>query len=60
MFSICRKLNVFKKKIKAVATNKFTLSNGKYLGIEIREHNGGRHLKMKLRNGHLMRAKALY
>ena len=42
-----------------VATNKFTLSNGKYFLVEIRELIGGRHIKMKVRNRHLMRAKIL-
>lgn len=42
-----------------VATNKFTLSDAKYFGVEIREQGGGRHLKIQIRNGHLMKAKAL-
>jgi conjugative transposon TraN protein len=38
------------------ALDKFTIPNGKYLGIEIMEKNGGRHLSMKVNNKKIMQA----
>ena len=41
------------------ALQKFTLPDAKYLAIEINEKNGGRNLKMKVKNKKIMRAIAL-
>ena len=38
------------------ALEKFTLSDAKYLAMEINEKNGGRNLKMKVKNKKIMRA----
>ena len=38
------------------ALEKFTLPHAKYLAIEINEKNGGRNLKMKVKNKKIMRA----
>lgn len=42
-----------------VALEKFTIPDAKYLLIEIGEKNGGRHLRMKINNAKLLRAKIL-
>lgn len=42
-----------------VALPKFTLPDQKHLKIELMEKNGGRHLTLKVKNKHLMRAKTL-
>ncbi len=39
-----------------VALEKFTVPDAKVLAIEINEHNGGRHLLMKVRNKHILQA----
>jgi hypothetical protein len=39
-----------------VAMEKFTVPDAKYLAIEINEHNGGRHLLLKVGNKHIIRA----
>jgi Domain of unknown function (DUF4138) len=38
---------------------KFTMAEGKYLSIEIVEKNGGRHLRLKVKNRFLANARAL-
>lgn len=43
----------------AVALEKFTIPDAKYLGILLMEKNGGRHLLMKLQNKHLLKANML-
>ena len=52
-----------KSKVKAgskttivVALEKFTLPDAKYLAIEINEHNGGRHMFIKVKNKKIMQA----
>ena len=42
-----------------VALDKFTIPDAKYLGVQIMEKNGGRHLFMKLNNRKLLQAVAL-
>jgi conjugative transposon TraN protein len=39
-----------------VALEKFTVPDAKFLAIEINEHNGGRHLLMKVGNKHIVKA----
>jgi hypothetical protein len=39
-----------------VALEKFTVPDAKYLAIEINEHNGGRHLLMKVHNNKIIQA----
>jgi conjugative transposon TraN protein len=41
------------------ALEKFTLPDAKYLAIEIMEKNGGRHLKLKISNRKIVRARVL-
>lgn len=47
------------KNLIAVALEKFTIPDAKYLGIQLMEKNGGRHLLMKLQNKHLLKANLL-
>ncbi|MEP7376188.1 MAG: conjugative transposon protein TraN [Chitinophagaceae bacterium] len=42
-----------------VALDKFTIPDAKYLGIQVMEKNGGRHLFVKLRNRQILKAIAL-
>ncbi|SIN78789.1 conjugative transposon protein TraN [Algoriphagus halophilus] len=42
-----------------VVLSKFTLPNQKHLGIELMEQKGGRNLKIKVKNRHLMQAMVL-
>lgn len=39
-----------------VALEKFTIPGAKYMGIQINERNGGRHLAVRIRNGKIIRA----
>ncbi len=39
-----------------VALEKFTIPDAKYLGIQVMEKNGGRHLFVKLQNKHILKA----
>lgn len=39
-----------------IALEKFTLPDGKYLGVEIAEKNGGRHLLLKIPNRKILKA----
>jgi hypothetical protein len=41
------------------AVPKFTIPDKKYLAIELMEKNGGRHLKVKVHNKKIVRAKLL-
>jgi len=38
------------------AMDKFTISDAKYLSVQITEKNGGRHLNMTVKNKHIMKA----
>jgi conjugative transposon TraN protein len=42
-----------------IAVPKFTIPDGKYLAIEIMESNGGRHLALRVKNRHVVKAKSL-
>ncbi|RYE47305.1 MAG: conjugative transposon protein TraN [Sphingobacteriales bacterium] len=42
-----------------IAVPKFTIPDGKYMAIEITERNGGRHLNLRVKNRHVMRAMLL-
>lgn len=42
-----------------VAMEKFTIPDKKYFVVELNEHNGGRHLRIKVGNRQIMRAKFL-
>lgn len=42
-----------------IAVPKFTIPDGKYMAIEIMECNGGRHLTLKVKNRHVVRARSL-
>ena len=46
----------FNQNIIVVAFSKFTIPDKKFMGIQIMEKNGGRHLKMKLNNKDLLKA----
>ncbi len=39
-----------------IAIPKFTIPDGKYMAIQIMERNGGRHLALRVKNKHVMRA----
>lgn len=42
-----------------LALPKFTIPDQKHLGIELMEQNGGRHLQIRVKNRHLMKASTL-
>ena len=42
-----------------IAVPKFTIPDGKYMVIEIMERNGGRHLALRVKNRHVVKAKSL-
>ncbi|MEP6750747.1 MAG: conjugative transposon protein TraN [Bacteroidota bacterium] len=44
------------KTVVVIALEKFTIPDAKYLAIEINEHNGGRHLKMRISNRKIVKA----
>jgi conjugative transposon TraN protein len=46
----------FNQNIIVVALNKFTIPDKKFMGIQIMEKNGGRHLMMKLNNKNILKA----
>ena len=46
----------FNQNVIVVALNKFTIPDKKFLGIQIMEKNGGRHLMMKLNNKDILKA----
>lgn len=47
------------KQILVIAVPKFTIPNGKFLFIEIMERNGGRHLALRVKNRHVVKARGL-
>lgn len=47
------------RNIIVVALEKFTIPDAKYLGIQLMERNGGRHLLLKLQNKHILKADIL-
>jgi conjugative transposon TraN protein len=42
-----------------MAVPKFTIPDGKYVAIEILEHNGGRNVTLKMKNRHIIKAQRL-
>ena len=46
----------FNQNIIVVALDKFTIPDKKFMGIQIMEKNGGRHLIMKLNNKDILKA----
>lgn len=46
----------FTQNVIVVALDKFTIPNKKFMGIQIMEKNGGRHLMMKLNNKDILKA----
>ena len=46
----------FNQNIIVVALDKFTIPDKKFMGIQIMEKNGGRHLMMKLNNKDILKA----
>jgi len=42
-----------------IALPKFTIPDGKFLAVEIMEKNGGRHLTVKAKNRHVLKAKLI-
>lgn len=48
-------VKAYSDNIVVLAFNKFTLPDAKFLGIQLMEQNGGRHLQMKVKNKDLMK-----
>jgi conjugative transposon TraN protein len=46
----------FNQNVIVVALDKFTIPDKKFMGIQIMENNGGRHLMMKLNNKNILKA----
>lgn len=42
-----------------IAVPKFTIADGKYIVLEMMERNGGRHLALRVKNRHVVKAKGL-
>ncbi len=53
------KINAQETNTIILATEKFTLPHAKYFSIGLLEANGGRHVELKVWNGHIMKAKKL-
>ena len=51
------KINGISKDTLVIAVPKFTIPDGKYMAIEIMERNGGRHLALRVKNRHVVKAK---
>ena len=49
-------VKAFSKNVIVIALSKFTIPDKKFLGIQLMEKNGGRHLMMKLNNKDILRA----
>jgi conjugative transposon TraN protein len=49
-------VKAFSQNIAVIALDKFTIPDKKFMGIQLMEKNGGRHLMMKLNNKHILRA----
>jgi conjugative transposon TraN protein len=54
-----KQVKAFSKTTVVVAVEKFTIPDKKFMGIQIMEKNGGRHLNMKLGNKDILNAIAL-
>jgi conjugative transposon TraN protein len=53
------KVKAYNFSVVVVALDKFSIPDAKYLAIQLTEKNGGRHLGLKVRNHHLMKAVVL-
>lgn len=53
------RIPAFTKSVLVLGFDKFTLPDGKLLGLQVMEDRGGRHLQLKIRNKHLVRANIL-
>jgi conjugative transposon TraN protein len=51
-----RQVKAFSRTVAVVALQKFTIPDKKFMGIQIMEKNGGRHLNMKLGNKDILKA----
>jgi conjugative transposon TraN protein len=51
-----RQVKAFSRTVAVVALQKFTIPDKKFMGIQIMEKNGGRHLSMKLGNKDILKA----
>jgi conjugative transposon TraN protein len=51
-----RQVKAFSRTVAVVALQKFTIPDKKFMGIQIMEKNGGRHLSMKLSNKDILKA----
>lgn len=50
------KVKALSNNVVVIALEKFTIPDAKYLGIQLMEKNGGRHLLLKLQNKHILKA----
>lgn len=50
------KVNALTNNVLVVALEKFTIPDAKFLAIQLTEKNGGRHLQMKVKNRHILKA----
>ena len=55
----CSQIKGKEKETLIIALPKFTIPEGKYMAIEIMERNGGRHLVLKVKNRHVVKARGL-
>lgn len=51
-----KQVKAFNRTVAVVALQKFTIPDKKFMGIQIMEKNGGRHLSMKLSNKDILKA----
>jgi conjugative transposon TraN protein len=51
-----KQVKAFSRTVAVVALQKFTIPDKKFMGIQIMEKNGGRHLSMKLSNKDILKA----
>lgn len=51
-----KQVKAFSRTVAVVALEKFTIPDKKFMGIQIMEKNGGRHLSMKLNNKDILKA----
>jgi conjugative transposon TraN protein len=51
-----KQVKAYHQSVIVVALEKFTIPDAKYLAVQIQEHNGGRHLLLKVKNNNIMKA----